>query len=97
MLYQDNPFKLLGVLPTDGRREIVRQAEEKSLLLDAQKCSDARTTLTNPQRRIGAEVHWFLDCSADEIKEIEDYISQELAGKTDSDFVWEKKSALTQM
>ncbi len=97
MLYQDNPFKLLGVLPTDGRREIVRQAEEKSLLLDAQKCSDARTTLTNPQRRIGAEVHWFLDCSADEIKEIVDYISQELAGKTDSDFVWEKKSALTQM
>ena len=97
MLYQDNPFKLLGVLPTDGRREIVRQAEEKSLLLDAQKCSDARTTLTNPQRRIGAEVHWFLDCSADEVKEIEDYISQELAGKTDSDFVWEKKSALTQM
>ena len=97
MLYQDNPFKLLGVLPTDGRREIVRQAEEKSLLLDAQKCSDARTTLTNPQRRINAEIHWFLDCQADEIKEIEEYISAELAGNTNGDFEWEKKSALTQL
>ncbi len=70
MLYNDNPFKILGVSPTDSRREIARQAEEKALLFDAQTCTDARTTLTNPQRRISAEIHWFLDCNSEEIKEI---------------------------
>ena len=97
MLYNDNPFIILGVSPTDSRREIVRQAEEKALLLDSQKCSDARTILTNPQRRISAEVCWFLDCSKDEIAEIERYISETLSGKPNDDFLWDRYCPLTQL
>ena len=62
MTYNDNPFKILNVSLTDTRREIASKTEEKTLLFDARKCTDAQTILTNPQRRISAEVHWFLDC-----------------------------------
>lgn len=97
MLYNDNPFKILGVSPTDSRREIARQAEEKALLFDAQKCTDARTTLTNPQRRISAEIHWFLDCNAEELKEIDSYISSTLSRNDADDFSWDEFCALTQL
>ena len=97
MIYDNNPFKLLGISPSDGRREIVRQAEEKSLLLNSEQCSEARTILTNPQRRISAEVHWFLDCDEDAIREIESYITDERAGNSDNDFSWDRFSPLTQL
>ena len=97
MLYHDNPFKILGVSPLDSRREIVQQAEEKALLLDSQKCSDARTILTNPQRRISAEVHWFLDCNQEEVSEIEQYIEEALSGKPTDDFSLDQYSSLTQL
>lgn len=95
MLYKDNPFKILGVSPADGRRAIVSQAEEKALLLDSQKCADARTTLTNPQRRIAAEVHWFLDCTDEEIKEIDAAISD--PSEDSDDLSWDRYSPLTQL
>lgn len=97
MLYEDNPFRVLGVTPLDSRREIVRRAEEKELFIDQQKCANARTILTNPQRRIAAEIHWFLECSDSEIEEIEDYISSRLEGKNSGDLLWEKYSDLTQL
>lgn len=97
MLYNDNPFKLLGVSPADSRREIMRQAEEKALLLDSQSCADARTILTNPQRRITAEVRWFLDCSKEEIAEIDRCISETLSGKPNDDFLWDQYCPLTQL
>ena len=97
MRYNDNPFKLLEVSPADGRREIVRQAEEKALLIDSQKCSEARIILTNPQRRIDAEIHWFLDCNADEVREIDEYITATINGNLTEDISWDNYSALTQL
>ena len=97
MLYNDNPFKLLGVSPADSRREIMRQAEEKALLLDSQSCADARTILTNPQRRITAEIRWFLDCSKEEIAEIDRCISETLSGKPNDDLLWDQYCPLTQL
>ena len=97
MLYNDNPFKILDVSPTDSRREIVRKAEERALLYDSQKCTEARTILTNPQRRIAAEVHWFLDCSSDEILEIDSFISDELSGNNSEGFPWDMCCPLTQL
>ena len=97
MLYDNNPFKLLEVSPTDNRREIVKQAEEKSLLLDPEKCAEARTTLTNPQRRIAAEVHWFLDCNAEQTEEIETFISDERSGNRSNEFSWDSYCPLTQL
>lgn len=53
-----NPFCVLGATMRDGRRRILELAEEKSLVSDEDLVRDARATLTNPRRRIAAEVGW---------------------------------------
>lgn len=97
MTYNDNPFKILNVSLTDTRREIASKTEEKTLLFDARKCTDAQTILTNPQRRISAEVHWFLDCSDEKTKKIDSYISNTLAGNEAGELPCSDLCALTQL
>ena len=53
-----NPFHILGATPRDNRHRIIERAEERSLLSDADECMEARSILTNPRRRIAAEVAW---------------------------------------
>lgn len=53
-----NPFWLLGVTTRDDRRRIVELAEEKSLELDHDACQKARSDLTSPRTRLGAEMAW---------------------------------------
>ncbi len=53
-----NPFALLGVSSRDDRRKIVEQAEHKSLELNHDDCQKARSDLTNPRNRLGAEMAW---------------------------------------
>ncbi len=53
-----NPFFVLGATMRDDRRRIMELAEEKSLLSDESSVRDARATLTNPRRRLAAEVGW---------------------------------------
>ena len=53
-----NPFQILGLSSRDNRQRIVEAAEEKSLSLDGELCSKARTDLTNPRNRLAAEVAW---------------------------------------
>lgn len=55
---QQNPFALLGVTTRDDRRRIVELAEEKSLELDHDACQKARSDLTSPRMRLGAEMSW---------------------------------------
>jgi len=57
-LLQQNPFALLGVTTRDDRRRIVDLAEEKSLELDHDACQKARSDLTSPRTRLGAEMSW---------------------------------------
>ena len=57
MMLSENPFFILGVTPLDNRHQILALAEEKALLLDSEKCSEARNTLTTPQRRLVAEMN----------------------------------------
>ena len=97
MLYQDNPFNILNVSLEDNRRVISQKAEEQALLIDSQKCSDARTQLTNPQRRIAAEVHWFVDCSDSDVESVKAYISDSLSGNDADNIPLEKWSPLTQL
>ena len=97
MLYRDNPFYVLGASLADGRRDIVKRAEEQSLLIDSQKCNEACTVLTNPQRRISAEVHWFIDCDLTQEKEIQEYIKRVLSGEDDYSLVMDRFSPLTQL
>ena len=53
-----NPFYLLNVTQRDNRHRIIELAEKQGLLSDADKCMAARAELTNPRKRISAEVAW---------------------------------------
>lgn len=53
-----NPFHILNASPRDTRRRIMELADERSLLLDSSECMDARSELTNPRKRLSAEVAW---------------------------------------
>ncbi|MCY4467229.1 MAG: hypothetical protein OXC08_00795 [Thiotrichales bacterium] len=54
----ENPFYTLGATAEDGRRRIAELAEEKSLVEDEASIREARSVLTNPRRRLAAEVAW---------------------------------------
>jgi hypothetical protein len=53
-----SPFWILGANARDDRRRIVELAEEKSLAIDHEVCQKARSDLTNPRTRLGAEIAW---------------------------------------
>lgn len=53
-----NPFLKLGATMRDDRRRIMDLAEEKSLISDDAGVRDATAVLTNPRRRLGAELGW---------------------------------------
>ena len=53
-----NPFRILGATTRHNRHRIMELAEECSLLSDVDACMEARAILTNPRRRISAEVAW---------------------------------------
>ena len=54
----DTPFWILGANSRDNRRRIMELAEEKSLLADEEVIATASSTLTNPRKRLGAEISW---------------------------------------
>lgn len=54
----NNPFFLLDATTRDDRRRIVELADEKALELDHGICQKARSDLTNPRARLGAEISW---------------------------------------
>ena len=54
----NNPFFTLGATMRDGRRRIMDLAEEKSLVSDEAGVRDAAAVLTNPRRRLAAEIGW---------------------------------------
>ena len=53
-----NSFHILNASPRDNRRRIMELADERSLLLDSSECMEARSELTNPRKRLSAEVAW---------------------------------------
>ena len=53
-----NSFYILNATQRDNRHRIMELAEKQSLLSDADKCMEARTELTNPRKRVSAEVAW---------------------------------------
>lgn len=53
-----NPFHVLGASIRDNRRRIMELADELSLLENPNDCLDARSKLTNPRKRLSAEVAW---------------------------------------
>lgn len=53
-----NPFWVLGVTVRDNRQRIVQRADDRSLELAPEVCQKARTDLTVPRSRLGAELAW---------------------------------------
>lgn len=53
-----NPFYVLTATQGDNQRRIMELAEERGLLLNAHACMEAQAVLTNPRKRISAEVAW---------------------------------------
>ncbi|MGR5179027.1 hypothetical protein [Vibrio mediterranei] len=53
-----NPFHILNASSRDNRRRIMELADERSLLLDSSECMEAHSDLTNPRKRLSAEVAW---------------------------------------
>jgi len=53
-----NPFHILTASPRDNRRRIMELADERSLLLDSSEVMEARSELTNPRKRLSAEIAW---------------------------------------
>ncbi|EEF24079.1 conserved hypothetical protein, partial [Ricinus communis] len=53
-----SPFALLGVTTRDKADKIIEQAEEKSLFLDSDVCTKARSDLTTVRNRLATEIRW---------------------------------------
>ena len=53
-----NSFYVLNATQRDSQHRIMELAEKQSLLSDTSKCMEARTELTNPRKRVSAEVAW---------------------------------------
>lgn len=69
MRYEDNPFNILHVSMRDSQEKILDKVEDLSLTLDEALCSQASSILTNPTKRIEAEVSWFPGYTPKKIKE----------------------------
>ncbi len=65
-----NPFHVLTVSNRDNRRQIMELADEHSLLMDPNECAQARLALTNPSKRLAAEVAWFPGLSPSNINKV---------------------------
>ena len=64
-----NPFHTLGATMEDGRRRIAELAEEQSLVGDETSIREARSVLTNPRKRLAAEVGWLPGLGAERVVE----------------------------
>lgn len=69
MRYEENPFNILHVSMRDSQDKILDKIEDLSLTLDEALCSQAASILTNPMKRIEAEVSWFPGYTPKKIKE----------------------------
>ena len=69
-LFLENPFFVLGVTPESSRSEILAKAEEAALLDDPDRVSQCRATLTNPAKRLDAELRFLPGVRTDEIEAI---------------------------
>jgi len=65
-----NPFYILQATPRDNRAKLAELAEDASFSLDPDFCQKARTELTNPRKRLSAEIAWFPGISPASVTEL---------------------------
>lgn len=83
MNFKKNPFYILKIACTAGRRDIVSAAEEMSFISDSETCADAQNELINANKRLGAELDWFIDLSKAESQSIIECIDNDEPISTD--------------
>ena len=81
MKLSSNPFFVLRLPCSSGRREIVSATEELSFILDPDVCSSAQNDLINLGKRLTAEIGWFPELDKDAVIQIQERIdsNEELA------------------
>ena len=67
---RDNPFYILKVSCDADRRMIVSASEEMSFFQESEICSRAQNELINLNKRLSAEMNWFIDTDQDSINAI---------------------------
>lgn len=83
MAIKNNPFYLLKVSSNAGRRVIASAADEMSFILDSETVSTAQNELINLNKRLSAEINWFIDADEDAIESIRSSIDNEEPISTD--------------
>jgi len=68
--FDGNPYLVLGVSCLDDRRKIISTAEDMSFLSDADECTEAQNTLITPNKRLSAELDWFIETDISLLNEI---------------------------
>lgn len=78
---KSNPFYILDVSADANRRDVIEAAEEKGFFFDAETCAEAQNTLINANKRLMAELGWFVDLEDTELASIKAAIgaSQEIS------------------
>ncbi len=70
MNLRSNPFYILKISCTAGRRDVMSAAEALNLLLDSEDVSYAQNELINLSKRSLAEINWFPNADEDILSEI---------------------------
>ena len=68
MSLKSNPFYVLGAAPSDDRRRIMALANDRRLDGNEAAIREARIVLTNPRKRLAAEIAWLPGLEEDEIR-----------------------------
>ncbi len=63
-----NAFFILEASPRTSKGQLVELAEDAALIGDHTEVSDARSALSNPKSRLGAEISWLLGVSPSRAK-----------------------------
>ena len=83
----ENPFYILGASTRDNRRKISALAEDKAFLSDPETVNEARNALLIPQKRLEAELRWFLGVNEEKLESIlkflRDFQEGNLSGSVD--------------
>ena len=82
-LLTTNPFFRLGATMRDDKRRIMELAEEKSLMSDGTAVQRAMAVLTNPRRRLAAEIGWLPGVGPKRISEALSILTQKPASVRD--------------
>ena len=71
-----NPFHILGATPRDTRHRLAELAEARSLQMDSNECMQARSDVSNPRKRLAAEVAWLPGVSPKYAKKVLSWLSK---------------------